>query len=245
MIIVLCRNNLALTQSCIRTLKAQTAQPEILVINNASTDGTATWLKSQGGSLWSLSFREPRSVAQSWNLGLSWVFRFADFVEALVVNNDTELLPETYQLLRDRLARGDCGLATCVSVRDRAQLTLPESPVESVNPDYSSFMISREAFKRVPFDENFAVAFCEDCDHHVRLHRAGIRAVNTGIPFLHHGSMTIKTCPREEAERIKRQAEANREYFYRKWGKRIGTRGYNDLFSEETFGIDQLVAGRG
>jgi hypothetical protein len=53
--------------------------------------------------------------------------------------------------------------------------------------------------------------------------------------------MTIKTCPVEEAEQIKRQAERNREYFYRKWGKRIGTRGYNDLFSEETFGIDQRV----
>ena len=240
MIVVLCRNNLALTQSSIRTLKAQTAQPEILAINNASTDGTAAWLKAERG-FWNLSFREPRSVAQSWNAGLNWAFRFVDFAEALVVNNDTELLPETYQLLRDRLARGDCGLVTCVSVRDRAQLVLPDEPQESANPDYSCFMISRETFKRVPFDENFAVAFCEDCDHHVRLHRAGIRAVNTGIPFLHHGSMTIKTCPPEEAEAIKRQAEANREYFYRKWGRRIGTRGYNDLFSEETFGVDQRV----
>jgi glycosyltransferase involved in cell wall biosynthesis len=237
-IVVLCRNNLALTQSCVRTLKAQTV--EILAINNASTDGTAAWLKAQRG-FWNLSFREPRSVAQSWNAGLNWVFRFVDFAEALVVNNDTELLHKTYQLLRNRLQKGDCGLVTCVSVRDRAQLILPNEPIESANPDYSCFMISRETFRRVPFDENFAGAFCEDCDHHVRLHRAGIRAINTGIPFLHHGSMTIKMCPREEAEAIKRQAEANREYFYRKWGRRIGTRGYDDLFSEETFGVDQRV----
>jgi GT2 family glycosyltransferase len=240
MIIVLCRNNLALTQSCIRTLKAQTAQPEILAINNASTDGTAAWLKAERG-FWNLSFREPRSVAQCWNAGLSWAFSLQKGTEALVVNNDTELLLETYQLLRDKLARGDCGLVTCVSVRDRAQLILLDEPQESANPDYSCFMISQETFKRVPFDENFLVAFAEDCDHHVRLHRAGIRAINTSIPFLHHGSMTIKTCPPEEAEAIKRQAEENREYFYQKWGRRIGTRGYNDLFSEETFGVGQRV----
>ena len=100
MIIVLCRNNLALTQSCIRTLKAQTAQPEILAINNASTDGTAAWLKAERG-FWNLSFREPRSVAQCWNAGLSWAFSLQKGTEALVVNNDTELLLETYQLLRD------------------------------------------------------------------------------------------------------------------------------------------------
>src|ERR1041385_4888220 len=237
MIIVLCRNNLALTQSSIRTLKAQTV--EILAINNASTDGTAAWLKAQ--NLWVISYREPVSVAEAWNRAFSVGPHLESLGQVLIVNNDTELLPETYQLLCDRLAKGDCGLVTCVSVRDRAQLILPEEPQESANPDYSCFMISRDTFRRVPFDENFAGAFCEDCDHHVRLHRAGIRAVNTGIPFLHHGSMTIKTCPPEEAEQIKRQAERNREYFYRKWGRRIGTRGYNDLFSEETFGIDQRV----
>ena len=244
MIIVLCRNNLALTQSCIRTLKVQTAQPEILAINNASTDGTAAWLRTQ--HVFTLSYPEPIAVATAWNESLQWAgIVHSEDSEALVVNNDTELLPETYQLLRDRLAKGDCGLATCVSVRSWKDLDYPPKLNESANPDYSCFMISRETFRRVPFDENFLVAFAEDCDHHVRLHRAGIRAVNTGIPFLHHGSMTIKTCPAEEAETIKRQAEANREYFYRKWSKRIGTRGYNDLFSEETFGVDQLVAGRG
>jgi GT2 family glycosyltransferase len=240
MIIVLCRNNLALTQSCIRTLKAQTMPVEILAMNNGSTDGTCSWLKANLPQGFMTSYTDPIAVATAWNRGLEWAWRLGA-TEALVVNNDTELLPETYQLLRDRLARGDCGLVTCVSVRDRAQLILPNEPIESANPDYSCFMISRETFRRVPFDENFAGAFCEDCDHHVRLHRAGIRAINTGIPFLHHGSMTIKMCPPEEAEQIKQQAERNREYFYRKWGKRIGTRGYNDLFSEETFGVDQRV----
>jgi rhamnopyranosyl-N-acetylglucosaminyl-diphospho-decaprenol beta-1,3/1,4-galactofuranosyltransferase len=50
--IVVTYNRLELLKQCVRSLQDQTkAVDAILVVNNGSTDGTAEWLKSQGGLL--------------------------------------------------------------------------------------------------------------------------------------------------------------------------------------------------
>ena len=45
--VVVTYNRLNLLQRCIAALRAQTSRPDILVINNNSTDGTAPWLDAQ------------------------------------------------------------------------------------------------------------------------------------------------------------------------------------------------------
>src|SRR5260221_11867980 len=46
--IVVTRNRLALLKECVAALRAQTLKPDaIFVIDNASDDGTADWLKEQ------------------------------------------------------------------------------------------------------------------------------------------------------------------------------------------------------
>jgi GT2 family glycosyltransferase len=132
-----------------------------------------------------------------------------------VVNNDTELLPQTYRTLL--IARGSCGLVTGVSV-DRD----PEPPAQvlsvSPHPDYSCFLITRETHRRVPFDERYVGAYFEDGDHHVRLHRAGIPAGSLPLEFRHRRSSTLRYASPQEKRRIEENFERNQQRFLRQYG---------------------------
>jgi GT2 family glycosyltransferase len=93
-------------------------------------------------------------------------------------------------------------------------------------------MLSKKCYQDVgPFDERFLGAYCEDCDYHVRMHRKGWVAESINYPFLHHASGTIKSAGAEKADEICKLAQANRDRFYEKWGKHIGTPEYDDLFA--------------
>jgi len=239
LIVLLCRNNVALSRECLKSLRAQTVPVTILVVDNASTDGTKQWLRAERG-IRVMSFEQQLSVAECWNTALRWGWS-QGHDEALVCNNDVEILPETYQTLSDWAAADDgrtTGMVTCVSRRERSELVYEKPFSHRPNPDYSCYMIQRLAHDRVPFDENILIAFGEDSMHHVTCHRQGIRCECIDLPFLHHGSQTVKRADEIERRRIGRQADKNREYFFHKWGKRIGTEGYDDLFRDETFGID-------
>ena len=239
LIILLCRDNIELSRECLKSLQAQTVSVTILAVDNASTDGTKQWLRAEKG-IRVMSFEHQLSVAQCWNEALRWGWS-QGYDEALVVNNDTWLLPETYQTLSDWTAADDgrtTGMVTCVSRRERSELVYEKPFSHRPNPDHSCFLLQKWAWESVGgFDENYLIAFCEDAEFHVRCHRKGIRCECIDLPFLHHGSQTVKRCDEIERRRIGRQADKNREYFFQKWGKRIGTEGYDDLFRPETFGI--------
>ena len=234
--IVLLRNGLELSKACLRTLRAQ--EPPvgiILAIDNASTDGTTAWLRAQP-QLYTMTMSEQVSVAAAWNAGLEWAWHMGA-TKALVVNNDTELLPHTYQIL-SRYLDHTIGMATCVSRRERADVELPDDGFTTADhPDFSCFMIARRAWEAMGgFDEGYEIAFCEDAEAHARLWALGIGAISINLPFLHVGSATIKAADPRERRRIAEAAGRNRERFYRRWGRRIGTHGYDDLFTAERFG---------
>ncbi len=242
-IVVPVRNNLFLTRRAIETFKRQDIPGgvEILVIDNDSTDGTTQWLQTQH-DVWREWHRPPRSVAASWNGALRFILDDLGEDYALVVNNDVELRPDTYRWL---VADGG-GFVTAVGTRDPAKIEpvnpqdgptiprqyLPPDPAKKrPHPHFSCFLIRREVWRKVgPFDENFKIAFCEDWDYHLRMHQAGFRAEALELPFLHHGSQTVKNADDAERDRIVAQAELNREYFFQKWGVRGGTPEYYALF---------------
>jgi len=254
-IIVPVRNNLELTKRALRTFKAQDiGDVEIVVINNASTDGTTQWLDSQDDLL-VIHFNPPMGVAFSWNRALEFVFK-EGAKYALVVNNDVELRPDTYRLLVE-----DGGeFVTAVGVRDPEKIkprtdmfaataktrlqpgqlvtedqiqnrkpvyTKPSEHGKRPHPDFSCFLIRKTLYEKIgPFDENFKIAFCEDGDYDLRMYAAGVRAYCIDLPYLHHGSMTVKNAEMEEVKRIQAQAEKNREYFFKKHGIHMGSEEY-------------------
>ena len=163
LIIVLLRNNLALSRECLKSLKAQTVPVTILAVDNASTDGTKQWLRTER-DIRVMSFEEQVSVAEAWNTALRWGWS-QGYDETLVVNNDTWLLPETYQTLSDWTAADDgrtTGMVTCVSRREMSELVYKKPFSHRPNPDYSCYMLQRWAHEQVPFDENYLIAFGED-----------------------------------------------------------------------------------
>ncbi len=259
-IIVPCRNNLALTKKAVKTFKEQDIDDvHIFIINNGSTDGTNQWLTAQRDII-HMYMDPPASVAKSWNTALQAVF-LAGAEYALVVNNDVELRPDTYRLLVEDgggfvTAVGNRD-PTCVEpigqmaellrggeYRKGQVMVLPSGVVDVYadvdpekkrpHPDFSCFLIRKDAYESVgPFDENFLIAFGEDWDYHIRLHNAGITAYCIDLPFLHHGSMTVKNADMSEVRKIHAQAEKNRAYFKQKWGMAGASKEYYDFFGKQ------------
>jgi hypothetical protein len=172
-------------------------------------------------------FNPQRSVAAAWNYALDHLFETVGHV--LVVNNDVELLPETYRMLE-----GDGGLfVTAVGVSDRRQIegvTLDPDNTRP-HPDFSCFLIRREVWGRgLRFDEAYKGAYCEDAEMHLALHRAHIPAYAIGVPFYHVASATVKHCEPEEQRRIQQLADQNRKLFQERHGVEVGSPQYYDLF---------------
>ncbi len=110
----------------------------------------------------------------------------------------------------------------------------PANPTASrPHPDFSCFLIRRWVWEKVgPFDERYLIAYCEDADYHVRMHRAKVDAKCIDIPFLHHAAATINSLPVWERERVERQADLNRALFKKEYGCEVGSAEYYALFSE-------------
>ena len=226
-VIIISRNNLHLTKRAVASALAQTIPCDVFVYDNASTDNTKEWLQSQS-NIYSICCYEQFSLAGIWNKALRHAFRYHK--QALVLNNDVEIRPDTYEWLSSFYY---FGFTTGVSVRTSAELQYPDKQPDaiSLHPDFSCFCITKETYELVgPFDSLYYPAFYEDNDYHVRMHRKGINAISIDLPFLHHGSQTIKLADPKEANRIKHYADKNKERFRRLYGCYPGTPAYDKLF---------------
>ncbi|MGE4423038.1 MAG: glycosyltransferase family 2 protein [Pseudodesulfovibrio sp.] len=106
-------NKFSLTRDCLRSLRehAPEADMEVLVVDNGSTDETASELDPLGAELFGDRFRavhlaENRNFAPACNLGA----REAGGEHLFFLNNDTVLTPGWYPPLQAAL-KGDCGAA--------------------------------------------------------------------------------------------------------------------------------------
>lgn len=236
-ILLITRNGLEYTRRCLKSIELE--RPNILVIDNGSTDGTQRYLRTQHSM--TVCTGTFNSLAACWNWGLSALFTRHSHV--LVINNDTELLPKTAATLLEQMEPNtwdeEIGILSGVSVHTPKEMRFPPMLTSSPHPDFSCFMLSKSCFESVgKFDEGFLGAYCEDCDYHIRMHRRGWRAYSINLPFLHHGCGTLKTSDEQTGNMIRDQAEQNRERLESKWGVRPGTEAYNELFTEEIFGSD-------
>src|SRR5688500_11472396 len=102
-IVTVARNNLDLLRQAVRSFHQQDVEGmvRVLVVNNGSVDGTASWLHASPG-IESMHFNPQKGVSHAWNSALRYLFslggtRRVDRV--LVCNSDVVLRPDTYRLL--------------------------------------------------------------------------------------------------------------------------------------------------
>jgi len=218
------------TRAAIADCLSQSVPTRLLLINQGVEDAFREELEgiaeeySDRVLLWSHVPPLP-SLAATWNRALQFVWECGG-EEALVLNNDLKMLRGTLDGLQTVLHGVQALFVSAVGVtveqfeaaRD-AEGGVQINASSRGGPDFSCFLISRECHERFQFDENFTPAFLEDLDYHRRLMLAGegARIFSVNLPYLHYGSMTLKTIP-NRAQVEAAITAGSRAYYRKKWG---------------------------
>lgn len=240
--VVVTYNRLPLLKQCVDRLRAQTAICEILIVNNASTDGTEEWLAVQTGLL-SRNTGSNLGGAGGFNCGMRWAVEDG-FDYVWVMDDDTLPKPDALEKLleADEILKGDYGWLSSVALwTDGSECKMNRQKLKKSYYDYSpllkyglvqaeqatfvSLFLRRETILRVglPIKEFFI--WGDDIEFTRRI------AVREGTPcFLAGGSQVVHATKNNEGsnialddpERIGRYFYAfrNEAYLYRQEGMR-------------------------
>lgn len=182
-------NCLQLTQEAVTSIGSPC---NLILIDNASNDGTHEWGKqmlgtklSRGGLFMYVRNNTPNSVAKSWNQGIRMAFEDPECEYVAVLNNDIVLHPKTLDHLMKFMDKSKYLMVTGDNIKDRMSIDvmlsmqLPEPYTDfdlwkiegwrAEGPDFSCYMVNRDTIRVLGwFDENYEGAYCEDQDYHAR-----------------------------------------------------------------------------
>ena len=219
-IVIPVHNQLRFTRQCLDSLNtAGYADAMIVVVNNASTDGTAEFLGTRP-ALRVITNSDNRACAAAWNQG----FQASTTRWTVFLNNDTVSPPGWLDSLIAFAEKNGLAVASPAMGEGELDYGLNAFAREFVarmknvtrrGASGACFMVARNVFAITGgFDENFTKGGNEDDDFFWRARAAGFKLACGGSAYIHHfGSMTRKAVA---AERGSHRAEMNR-YFHRKW----------------------------
>lgn len=242
-IVILSYNTYTMTKLCIESIRRYTEPGtyEIIVIDNASTDGSVDYLRQQN---------DIKCIFNNKNLGFpkgcNQGIAVAKGTEILLLNSDTIVTPRWISQLREALySKEDIGATGCV--------TNNCSNWQSIDSEYDSLMqletfadrfnksdekkwisffrlvgfcmlIKKSVIDKIGMlDENFSPGNLEDDDYSFRIREAGYKLLLCRDTFIHHfgnGSFSRSMDQNDYEEKKKRYEELlakNEIYFCQKW----------------------------
>ena len=232
-VVVVTRNQSEMLKECLEGI-VETLVPgmyEIVIVDDASTDGTSDWLSEIEGITYCIN-EEPVGYTGSVNIGIKLSNPFNDvlLLDADAVLVDNSLFYMMLGLYRDDNA-GVMGCLTnafiteqkmtisaCNTEQAKAMAVNINCPMEDAYEDavyVSDFamLISRKALDRVGLlDERFSPQQYEDKDFCVRVHKSGLMVA------LCFNSYVFKCMDRNRVYGTSEDSENSRQQFISKWG---------------------------
>ena len=214
-------NQLHYTRQCLDSLNA-CGYPDsmIVVVNNASTDGTKEFLDGRP-ALHVIHNDTNRACAAAWNQG----YRLLGREWTMFLNNDVLVTEGWLESLIDFAKRENLGMACPAMCENELNYNLSEYASEFVakmkrvkrigGAHGVAFVVRRNVIETVGgFDENFRKGGNEDEDFFMRVRMGGFKYAVTGSSFIHHfGSITQKHL---QASGLNWRDETV-DYFRQKW----------------------------
>lgn len=240
-VIVLTYNNLELTKDCLSSLLTRSHYPnlEIIVVDNASTDGSDVFLKEFGETHPNVHIilnAKNVGFAAGNNIGLAAAT--GDYLT--MVNNDTVLTRGwAMTMMRHLQADPTIGLVGPVTnnIGNEARVptnysTLPQMPAEAAfytlqkmgrffpikTAAFFCVMLPRSTYERCgPLCEEYGLGFFEDDDYCRRVEEAGLSIMCCRDVFVHHHlSASFNKIPSKERMVL---MERNKAIYETKWGR--------------------------
>jgi GT2 family glycosyltransferase len=233
-IIIPTHNGLHLLRDCVQAVRQFTEESyELIVVDNASQDGTLEYCAEQGIYIVSLPYN--RGFPAACNYGL----RLARGDCLVLLNNDVIVshhwLSNMLNCLESEPERGIVGpMTNYVSGLQQSDLEYRDLPefhrlTESLNlPDPAKwrdvrrlvgfcFAFKRELMDKIGLlDEQFSPGHYEDDDYCYRARLAGYKLTIAGdVHVHHHGSASFK---QYAPEQLRQLVEVNHQKFISKWG---------------------------
>lgn len=239
-IIVLTYNNWEFTEECLDSLELNTNYPnwELIVVDNASADGTPEFLREYAASREHVSLilnDENLGFAAGNNVGL----KLAKGEYQILLNNDTYVTPGWLNDLIRHFDDDEIGLVGPVTnnIGNEAKLDLHYANMsemvmvsraytrkhsrEHIFVDTAAFFcvaIRKEVIEKVGLlDEAFGRGFFEDDDYCIRARKAGYKVAIADDVFVHHHlSASFNKLKDDEKQGL---FEKNKAIYESKWGE--------------------------
>ncbi|MBB6736009.1 glycosyltransferase family 2 protein [Cohnella zeiphila] len=233
-IIIPTYNQLDLLNLCLNSITENTDLPyEVIVIDNASTDGTGEYLRRMSGQVRFRVLDSNRGFAGAINIGLM----MAKGTTILLLNNDTLVTEHWLENMLACLNSDDrIGMVGPITnyISGDQQVDVPYRDVSEMpafarennipNPERwrrtdrlvgFCLLFRRELFRQIGyFDEGFEIGNFEDDDFNIRVRMLGKSLVVAEDAFIHHfGSVSMKAL----GDRFMLVNDRNQQHFKDKW----------------------------
>ncbi len=188
-VVVVTYNRLEFLKKNLKSLCGQTRKPaEIIVVDNASTDGTKEFLAEFGkkhGLIHVVRLSEnvggsggfARGLKEAIDRGADWVWMMDDdaipFPDALYeIEKVMRTVPEKTGVLLSRIT-------------DKEKISKSDLIIPAIKGTFVGFAVRKEAVKKVGYPDSSFFIYADDYDYSVRIRKAGfdILKVNSSIIF--------------------------------------------------------------